>query len=73
MSASDYSLEGVFRNLKNFFTQNVPKGCTPDFLYHCTKPEVLPHICKQHGRLLIARGTVPIGEKWYKVTVNAVF
>lgn len=47
-----YSSEGVFGNLKNFFTQNVPKGCTPDFLYHYTKPEVLPHICKRHGRLL---------------------
>ena len=47
-----YSSEGLFWNLMNFFTQNAPKGCTPDFLYHYTKPEVLPHICKQHGRLL---------------------
>ena len=39
-------------HLYDFALRNIPKRCFPDFLYHYTKPDVLPFICKKTGRLL---------------------
>lgn len=47
-----FSSRGELPHLEAYFKQSVPKGCTPDFLCHYTKPDVLQFICKQHGRLL---------------------
>lgn len=52
-----YSSQRKLQHLWAYLKQNIPKECTPDFLYHYTKPDVLQFICKQHGRLLATNAT----------------
>lgn len=44
-------------NLHRFITNNIPKGCWPDYFYHYTKKCVLPLICSRDGRILATQAT----------------
>ena len=39
-------------HLHNYAIRNIPNQCFPDFLFHYTKPGILPFICNKRGRLL---------------------